>query len=322
MFRISRCMCVHTHPSCGYTLCKCLAWKRLLPPQVEDSSHCSLLQCGVPPMGHMNFSIVGPCLGLQFFPNCGSFQRLQSFRNRLLHWESPQAQTSCQQTYSSMTSSLHGSTSLPPGACPMGSHPPLGISLLCCGIPMDAGGSQLHHGAPWAHPASPWPSPWAAGESPAPPSPLTWDLQGCFSDTLTPQLQLLLHSIIPLSVCCYSRCTPTLLVGSSVAKMPLHAAFPFYHGTQSQLILSLTFLQDFFSFVLRMPSLTFAARVWFQKINPAPDAVPTSSTFTGRRKVNPAVQMYILLELTSVIQQTRHMPLFHSAPSALWQCES
>uniref|UniRef100_A0A8B9RUN6 Protein artemis n=1 Tax=Accipiter nisus TaxID=211598 RepID=A0A8B9RUN6_9AVES len=80
----------------------------------------------------------------------------------------------CQQTCSSVGSSLHGATgparSLLQRGLPTGSQPPSGIPLLRRGVLCSraAGGDLLPRGAPWAaggQPASPGSSPRAAGES-------------------------------------------------------------------------------------------------------------------------------------------------------------
>jgi len=103
------------------------------------------------------FSNASPSHGLQFFTNCSSVgpcHRVQSFRNRLLQCGSPtgshalpanllqrgspRGRKPCQETCSSVGSSLHGSTS--PGrillqhGIPMGSQPPSGIHLLWRGV--------------------------------------------------------------------------------------------------------------------------------------------------------------------------------------------
>ncbi|KAK4822389.1 hypothetical protein QYF61_014159 [Mycteria americana] len=115
----------------------------------------------------MNFSNMSPSHGLQFFMNCssvGPFHGVQSFRNRL--------EQSCQQTCSSVVSSLHVSTgparSLLQRGLSKGSQPPLGhIHLLqhgvLYGLQVDICSTvDLHAGG---QPASPWSSPRAAGES-------------------------------------------------------------------------------------------------------------------------------------------------------------
>jgi len=84
----------------------------------------------------MNCSDVGPSHGQQFFINCSSVcpsHEVQSFRNRLLQHGSLQGHKSCQQTCSSMCSSVSMGPQVLPGACsrvglPTGSEPPLGIS--------------------------------------------------------------------------------------------------------------------------------------------------------------------------------------------------
>jgi len=83
----------------------------------------------------------------------------------------PRGHKHCQQSGSSMGSSLHGSTG--PGrnllqhGFPTGSQLPSGIHrpAPAWGPPWNAGGDLLHHGPPWAtgaRPASPWSSSWAA----------------------------------------------------------------------------------------------------------------------------------------------------------------
>jgi len=101
----------------------------------------------------------------------GSLPRVQSFRNKLLQHGTPRGHKPCQQTCSSVGSSLHGSTrssrSLLQHRSSMGSQPPLDIPLVWHGsLPWPAGGGLLHHGPPWAagaQPASPWAAPRAAG---------------------------------------------------------------------------------------------------------------------------------------------------------------
>ena len=73
------------------------------------------------------------------FSNMGSSHRVQSFRHRLLQRGSlPQGHKSCQQTCSSVGSSLQRSTdparSLLQHGLPTGSQPPLGTHLLWCGV--------------------------------------------------------------------------------------------------------------------------------------------------------------------------------------------
>jgi len=88
-------------------------------------------------------------------PSVGSLLRGAAPQNRLLHSGCPT-----------------GSQVLP-GACsntglPMGSQPPLGIPLLCCGVfhrvQVGICSSVGLHGCR-GQPASPWAAPWAAGES-------------------------------------------------------------------------------------------------------------------------------------------------------------
>jgi len=94
-------------------------------------------------------------------PSVGPFHGVQSFRNRLLHLGSPWGHQPCQQTCSSMGSSLHRSAG--PGrnllqcGSPHGSQLPSGMGSL----PWATGEYLLHHGPPWTtgeHPASPWSS--------------------------------------------------------------------------------------------------------------------------------------------------------------------
>jgi len=99
--------------------------------------------------------------------------RVQSFRNRLLQHGSPRGHKPCQQTCSSVGSSLNGSAS--PGRSLLQHGLPTGSQLLqastCSSVrslPWATGGYLLHRGPPWAaggQPASPWSSSWAVGEN-------------------------------------------------------------------------------------------------------------------------------------------------------------
>ncbi|KAK4820738.1 hypothetical protein QYF61_004419 [Mycteria americana] len=111
----------------------------------EDSSRSSPAPAWGPCRGRqssMNFSSTGSSHHrLQFFTNCssvGPFQGVQSFRNRLLRVGPPRSHKSCQQTCSSVGSSLHGATgparSLLQHGLPTGSQPPSGIHLLQHGV--------------------------------------------------------------------------------------------------------------------------------------------------------------------------------------------
>lgn len=105
-----------------------------LPPQGRTPYTLSLLQHGIPPMGDSftNFSSVSASHGLQFFMTCSSMgptHKVQSFRNQLLQ----QGHSSCQQTCSSVGSSLHGHKG-PARACSSMSFPrghSLGTSTCC-----------------------------------------------------------------------------------------------------------------------------------------------------------------------------------------------
>lgn len=213
---------VHTHTSCGYTLCKCLACKCVLPPRVEVSWHSSLLQCGLPPMGDSP-PWTFPMWTLPW--GC-------SFSQTAPAWVLPEAAVLQQQAAPVWVSS--GSQVLPAKLLQRGLFSPWdhifpaawGHSLLwvspCSGVgfPM---GCRWISAPPWplwaarSHLASPWSSPWAVRDSPAPCSPLTWGLQGCFSHILTPQLQLLLHSSIPILYNVIPDALPLLLIDSSMA---------------------------------------------------------------------------------------------------------
>ena len=111
----------------------------------------------------------------------------------------PRGHKSCQQTCSSVGSSLHRSCQEPaPAWAPDGvtvsfGHPP----ALAWGPPWATGGDLLHRGPPWAawaQPTSPWLSPQAAGESLLQrlghflPLLLHWPwcLQSCFSHIVSP----------------------------------------------------------------------------------------------------------------------------------------
>jgi len=96
---------------------------------------------------------------------CGSFPRaaalhcpsvslshgVQSFRNRLLQRGSPTGHKPCQQTCSSVGSSLHGAAgpgrSLLQDGLPMGSQPPSDIHLLHRGVPST--GCRWRSAPPW-----------------------------------------------------------------------------------------------------------------------------------------------------------------------------
>jgi len=111
----------------------------------------------------MNFSNASPSHWLQFFMNCSSMipsHGVQSLRYRLLQHGSQV----CQQSCSSVGSSLFTSPQVLPGACSstgflwglsvLQVHPPASV----CGPPQAAGGCLLHPGTPWAaggQPASP-----------------------------------------------------------------------------------------------------------------------------------------------------------------------
>jgi len=120
----------------------------LLVPQGEDTSHSFHPPAWGPThrkQYSMNFSNSSPSHGLQLFTNCpslGPFHGVQSFRNRLLQRGSPQGHKPCQQTCSSVGSSLHGSVgpgrSLLQCELPMGLQLPSGIHLLQRGVPSTA----------------------------------------------------------------------------------------------------------------------------------------------------------------------------------------
>ena len=85
---------------------------------------------------------MSPSNGLQLFTNCpsvGPTHGVQSFRNRLLQCRSPWGHKTCQQTCSSVGSSLHRSTgpgrSLLQHGLPTESQLPSGIYLLRRGVP-------------------------------------------------------------------------------------------------------------------------------------------------------------------------------------------
>jgi len=125
----------------------------LLPPQGEGSSHSAPAPVWGPSHGRQfstNFSNVSPSHRLQFFTNCPSVGP-------------PWGHKPCQQTCSSVGSSLHGSAgpgrSLLQHEAPHGGHSLLQAST-CSGVgslPWSTGGYLLH-GPPWTaggQPASP-----------------------------------------------------------------------------------------------------------------------------------------------------------------------
>jgi len=167
----------------------------------------------------MNCSSVGPSHGLQFFMSCSSMgpsHRVQSFRNRLLQCGSlPQGHKPCQQTCSSVSSSLRGATgpgrsllqrSAPHGVTASFRHPP----APSWGLPWATGGDLLPRGPPWAAGGQPaWSTPWAGAES------LLQHLKHFFP--------LLLHRPWCLQSCC--SCILSLLSPAAVAAV--QQLFPF-----------------------------------------------------------------------------------------------
>lgn len=139
-------MCIHTLPvdihcvnAWHASVSFLLGWKS--PDTLPCSNAGSLPWETVP---HELFQC-GPFPEAAVFPKLlrhGSFQRLQSFSNRLLQCGSPQAPKSCQQSCSSVGFSLHGTTSfLLHGVTASFGYLPAPV----WGSPWDAGGSQLHH---------------------------------------------------------------------------------------------------------------------------------------------------------------------------------
>jgi len=116
----------------------------LLPPHGQDFSHSSPAPVWGPSHGrqsYTNHSNVRTSHWLQFFMNSSvwvPFTRCSPSGTDCCSVGPPWHLKPCQQTCSSMCSSLHGSTgrtkSLLKCRLPMGSQPPLGIHLLWCSV--------------------------------------------------------------------------------------------------------------------------------------------------------------------------------------------